>query len=110
DYDNSDEELPFFIPRPTNVSFNRGDTAILVCGIENLGTKTVIWRRASDPNPLTIGSHVYVGDPRYSAKASPENKEWRLIIEDVRTTDAGVYECQISSRAKLIQHVLLRVN
>ncbi|KAK7011962.1 lachesin [Biomphalaria glabrata] len=69
----------------------------------------VIWRRASDPNPLTIGSDVYVGASRYAARNSPDDKEWRLIIYDVRDSDAGVYECQISSKKKLIYHVLLRV-
>ncbi|KAH9491895.1 hypothetical protein Btru_028994 [Bulinus truncatus] len=109
DYDYQDDDQPSFLPRPTNVSFNRGETAVLVCGIDNIGTRTVIWRRASDPNPLTIGSDVYVGASRYSARNSPDDKEWRLIIYDVRDSDAGVYECQISSKKKLIQHVLLRV-
>ncbi|CAL1528011.1 unnamed protein product, partial [Lymnaea stagnalis] len=109
DYDYQDDEQPAFLPRPTNVSFNRGETAVLVCGIENIGPRTVIWRRASDPNPLTIGSDVYVGASRYSADNRPDDKEWRLVIHDVRDTDAGVYECQISSKRKLIQHVLLRV-
>ncbi|XP_055874123.1 uncharacterized protein LOC106053984 isoform X1 [Biomphalaria glabrata] len=109
DYDYQDDDHPTFLPRPTNVSFNRGETAILVCGIDNIGTRTVIWRRASDPNPLTIGSDVYVGASRYAARNSPDDKEWRLIIYDVRDSDAGVYECQISSKKKLIYHVLLRV-
>ncbi|XP_035826608.1 zwei Ig domain protein zig-8-like, partial [Aplysia californica] len=110
DYDSSDDDQPSFLPRPSNVSFNRGETAVLVCGIENLGTKTVSWRRASDPNPLTIGEDVYVGDERYSAHGVEEAKEWRLLIRDLKTEDAGVYECQVSSRTKLINHILLRVN
>ncbi|XP_059172254.1 kin of IRRE-like protein 2 [Physella acuta] len=108
--DYQDEEQPSFLPRPTNVSFNRGETATLVCGIHNIGTRTVIWRRASDPNPLTIGGEVYVGATRYSAQSNPQENEWKLLIHDVRPSDAGVYECQISSRKKLIHHVLLRVD
>ncbi|GFO44678.1 roundabout-like protein 1 [Plakobranchus ocellatus] len=104
------KELPFFLPRPNIVQCYTGDTAVLVCGIENLGTRTVIWRRASDPNPLTIGDSVYVSNSRYSTSARPTDKEWLLVITDVRPEDAGVYECQISSKQKLINHIILRVN
>ncbi|RUS78451.1 hypothetical protein EGW08_013774, partial [Elysia chlorotica] len=110
----SPEELneipPSFLPRPSVLRFYRGDTAVLICGVDNLGTKTVTWRRSSDPNPITIGEHVYVSDPRYSASQRPEEKEWILHIADVQVADAGVYECQISSKAKLIFHILLHVN
>ncbi|XP_041365558.1 zwei Ig domain protein zig-8-like [Gigantopelta aegis] len=102
--------VPYFNLRPTNLTFHRGDTAILYCSIEHLGTKTVIWRRASDPNPLSIGNLIYVPDSRYSVKHVKEEHEWNLVIKNVNPKDEGIYECQISSRAKLIQHVLVRVN
>ncbi|KAK7506369.1 hypothetical protein BaRGS_00002481, partial [Batillaria attramentaria] len=70
----------------------------------------IIWRRASDPNPLTIGDLVYVADDRYSIQSVPERQEWNLRIKNVVKQDAGVYECQISSRYKLIHHIMLRVN
>ncbi|KAK3790334.1 hypothetical protein RRG08_062567 [Elysia crispata] len=104
------EISPSFLPRPSVLRFYRGDTAVLVCGVDNLGTKTVTWRRSSDPNPLTIGEDVYVGDSRYSASKRPAEKEWILAIADVQIADAGVYECQISSKTKLIFHILLHVN
>ncbi|PVD19838.1 hypothetical protein C0Q70_20331 [Pomacea canaliculata] len=105
-----DPDIPVFLPRPNNVTFHRGDTALLPCAIENVGTKTIIWRRASDPNPLTIGQLVYVNDDRYSIHSVPQRKEWNLLIRNVQQADGGVYECQISSRYKLIHHILLRVN
>ncbi|XP_076465541.1 lachesin-like isoform X2 [Babylonia areolata] len=105
-----DPDRPLFLPRPSNITFHRGDTAILPCAIDKVGTKTIIWRRASDPNPLTIGQLVYVNDERYSIQSVPERLEWNLRIKDVQPRDAGVYECQISSRHKLIHHVMLRVN
>ena len=70
----------------------------------------VIWRRSSDPNPLTIGEDVYVSDSRYKASERPAEKEWILTIADVQIADAGVYECQVSSKTKLIFHILLHVN
>ncbi|XP_076443947.1 zwei Ig domain protein zig-8-like [Babylonia areolata] len=105
-----DPDVPFFLPRPYNVTYHRGDNALLPCAIDNVGTKTIIWRRASDPNPLTIGELVYVEDGRYSVQRVPQRKEWNLLIRDVQRDDQGVYECQVSSRLKLIHHLMLRVN
>ncbi|XP_071103721.1 zwei Ig domain protein zig-8-like isoform X2 [Haliotis cracherodii] len=102
--------IPYFNPRPNNLTYYRGDTAILQCSIQHLGTKTVIWRRASDPNPVTIGEQVYVGNPRYSLQQLKEKGEWNLVIKNVVPEDSGVYECQVSSRKKIIWHILLRVN
>ncbi|KAK7115569.1 hypothetical protein V1264_001409 [Littorina saxatilis] len=70
----------------------------------------IIWRRASEPSPLTIGDLVYVPDDRYMLQSVPLRQEWNLMIKDVQPRDTGVYECQISSRLKLIHHILLRVN
>ena len=36
-----DPDMPVFLPRPSNVTFHRGDTATLPCAIDNVGTKTV---------------------------------------------------------------------
>ncbi|KAL8580654.1 hypothetical protein ACOMHN_043470 [Nucella lapillus] len=36
-----DPEVPYFLPRPNNLTVHRGDTAVLPCAIGNVGTKTV---------------------------------------------------------------------
>ncbi|ESO92559.1 hypothetical protein LOTGIDRAFT_120469 [Lottia gigantea] len=102
--------MPYFIKRPNNVTFHRGETAVLVCAIENLGTKTVIWRRASDPNPIIIGDLQFIPDPRMAIQKLPDKKEWNLLIKNVQPKDSGVYECQVSARKKLTRLILLRVN
>ena len=53
---------------------------------------------------------VYVSDERYSIQSVPHRREWNLLIKDVQKKDGGVYECQISSRYKLIHHIMLTVN
>ena len=53
---------------------------------------------------------VYVADERYSIQRVPRRREWNLLIKDVQKADGGVYECQISSRYKLIHHIMLTVN
>ncbi|XP_050402225.2 zwei Ig domain protein zig-8 isoform X2 [Patella vulgata] len=102
--------MPYFLNRPNNVTFHRGDTAVLRCAIENIGTKTVIWRRTSDPNPITIGELQFISDPRIALQKLPERKEFNLLIKDVQPKDGGVYECQVSARKKLTKLILLRVN
>ncbi|KAH9494660.1 Hemicentin-1 [Bulinus truncatus] len=57
----------------------------------------VIWRRKSDPNPLTIGRRTFVDDERISVQHVPLQPNWTLIIKQVRLDDAGEYECQVAS-------------
>ena len=69
-----------------------------------------MWRRASEPNPISVGELLFSSDKRYNVSFSRERREFNLLIRNVQPTDAGVYECQVSSRDKIIRHVLLKVN
>ncbi|CAG5128408.1 unnamed protein product, partial [Candidula unifasciata] len=70
----------------------------------------VIWRRKSDPNPLTIGRRTFVDDDRVSVEHVPLGPDWHLIIKQVRLDDEGAYECQISSTDRdLRRYVYLTV-
>ncbi|XP_052099428.1 tyrosine-protein phosphatase non-receptor type substrate 1-like isoform X1 [Mytilus californianus] len=102
--------VPFFEPRENNVSFYAGETATLLCSVTGLQTRFVVWRRTSEPNPLTIGDFVYSPDDRITIRRVEDKNEWNLIIKDVQIADAGVYECAVSSREKYKRLVLLRVN
>ncbi|KAK6179577.1 hypothetical protein SNE40_011904 [Patella caerulea] len=88
---------PTFVDTPTNVTFKAGKLAKLDCSVNNLGTKKVIWRRASDFNPLTIGTKTFVGNSRILIEHTPLQKEWNLLIKKVQLDDGGKYECQVSS-------------
>ena len=70
----------------------------------------MVWRRTSEPTPLTIGDFVYSPDDRFSVKRVLEKNEWNLLIKDLTHDDAGVYECAVSSKDKYKRLVLLRVN
>ncbi|XP_041363298.1 lachesin-like isoform X2 [Gigantopelta aegis] len=94
---------PSFVSIETNFTFTEGDLARLRCSVSNLGTKKVIWRRMSDPNPLTIGQRTFVEDRRITVEHSPLHPDWNLIIKQVRRDDAGVYECQVSSRSRFLR-------
>uniref|UniRef100_A0A0B6ZWH3 Ig-like domain-containing protein n=1 Tax=Arion vulgaris TaxID=1028688 RepID=A0A0B6ZWH3_9EUPU len=101
---------PAFRDTPDRVTFRQGQMAKLECSVESLGTKKVIWRRKSDPNPLTIGRRTFVDDERISVEHVPLGPDWHLIIKQVRLDDDGVYECQISSTDRdLRRYVFLTV-
>ncbi|XP_055892375.1 myosin light chain kinase, smooth muscle-like isoform X3 [Biomphalaria glabrata] len=109
-YDRKNHFLPTFLPTPSNITYNRGEEAVLQCAIENRGTRTIVWRRASDPNPLTIGMDTYIGDSRFKVIHKKHSLEWNLHISDVTPEDSGVYECQVSAKRRHIrQNVMLTV-
>lgn len=100
-------QIPRFLPTPTNVTFRRGQLATLRCAVDKLGTKYVVWRKASDPNPLTVGTEQFADDPHITVSHRVNN--WNLVIKNVQPRHAGVYECQVSSVHQLIRHIMLRV-
>ncbi|CAG5126222.1 unnamed protein product, partial [Candidula unifasciata] len=99
-----------FLKTPNFYTVEVGSVAVLECAIEDLENRRVIWRKASDPNPLTVGRESFYNNDRYLVEHEPGEDTWNLIIQQVRLSDAGVYECQVSSRLRhLRQHVLLTV-
>ncbi|GFO36459.1 hemicentin-1 [Plakobranchus ocellatus] len=96
-------ERPVFKTNKTLFTFREGQTAVLLCSVENLEDKNVIWRLASDPSPLTVGTMGFSEDPRLSVEHD-ERGNWNLIIKDVTLKDAGVYECQVSSKIRHLRH------
>ncbi|KAK3096643.1 hypothetical protein FSP39_001982 [Pinctada imbricata] len=95
---------------PTNYSAFAGDLAVLKCAVENLGTKSVVWRKATKKTPLTVGTFTYVGDSRYQIHHVIHRDQWNLHIRNVSRDDAGVYECQVSSKQRDIRrHFTLKV-
>ncbi|CAL1544903.1 unnamed protein product, partial [Lymnaea stagnalis] len=75
-----------------------------------LFTQQIVWRRASDPNPLTIGMDTYISDSRFKVVHNKHSLEWNLHITDSRPEDSGVYECQVSAKRRHIrQNIMLTV-
>jgi hypothetical protein len=89
---------PRFKDTDRNITVGPGDRAVLKCRVENLGTKTVAWKKKSEEHPLTIGMFTFVGDTRISVDYNQRTNEWSLIIQDVRPSDEGKYQCQIATR------------
>ncbi|WAR00189.1 LRIG1-like protein [Mya arenaria] len=94
---------PEFFPSPYNVTFRTGELATLSCSINNLGTKTVVWRRMGNSFPLTSGTLTVVADKRLQVAHVDFKPKWDLLIKDVKTKDAGDYECQIASKDRTVR-------
>lgn len=104
--------VPSFLPVPTNITVHEGETAQLRCRIENLGPKTVVWRKTDDDFPLTVGERAFT--PNKNIEVEPEQissteSRYNLIIKDVQLDQAGIYECQISAKEVYTFNITLNV-
>lgn len=60
----------------------------------------VTWQMRGSAFPLTVASHSF-----YSRRFLVErvgNFQWNLIVKETRTTDAGVYQCRVTTRTMLL--------
>ncbi|KPI99677.1 hypothetical protein RR46_02591 [Papilio xuthus] len=75
-----------------------GSEALLNCRVVMLKDKTVMWlRNTSDvAQLLTVGREAHAGDSRITVKFQYPNN-WRISINPVKTSDEGLYMCQIST-------------
>lgn len=101
--------LPEYNDTPSNVTYYRGDRAILQCSVKYLGTKQVVWKKVNDDFALTYGEMVFVSDPDFNIDHLPHREEWNLVISNVQLRHAGLYECQISTKEDLRKYVQLNV-
>ena len=46
----------------------------------------------------------FVSDVRIEVEHPPGSSQWNLVIRDLQPEDAGVYECQISSKIRHLRH------
>ncbi|XP_055874017.1 zwei Ig domain protein zig-8-like isoform X3 [Biomphalaria glabrata] len=117
--------FPTFLETPNNITAVLGSDVTLPCSVQNLGTKSVIWKKTDNLSPITIGEYVYSPDKRFSIsrvdpymdpqsrsehhRQSHDNPRWNLQIQDVSFTHAGTYECQLSTKEDYGRNVTLHV-
>ncbi|ESP05604.1 hypothetical protein LOTGIDRAFT_102200 [Lottia gigantea] len=100
DYD--DGPIPRFKPTRNNYTYFVGELAVLECVVDNLGDKKVVWRKGS--KLITVGSNTFVEDARIQIEHPARSNQWNLLIKQVQFKDAGVYECQISSKVRHLRY------
>ncbi|XP_052282467.1 uncharacterized protein LOC127879568 isoform X2 [Dreissena polymorpha] len=116
-YRSNPSSIPSFLPVPMNITVHEGETAHLRCRIHNLGPKFVVWRKADDESPLTLGKTTFTPDEDIEVEieiinpSDEENEESRydLIIKNVSKDQEGTYACQISATNNYTFNITLNV-
>ncbi|XP_063848076.1 fibroblast growth factor receptor-like 1 isoform X2 [Scylla paramamosain] len=86
-----------------------GSTATIQCYTHYLPDEMVTWTKRDQDQLLTAGIQVYSSATRYSVAHVRHQKLWELSIRDVRLSDAGLYECQVTSHPPASLFFTLRV-
>ncbi|XP_064101205.1 lachesin-like [Macrobrachium nipponense] len=81
----------------TEVVAQVGGTATIKCYTHFQGDETVTWIKKDEDHLLTAGGQVYSSEARYSVTHERQKKLWALSVRDVRKSDAGLYECQLTT-------------
>ncbi|XP_065169072.1 hemicentin-2-like [Atheta coriaria] len=74
-----------------------GGTATLPCVVRKFNTGVVSWIRKHDYHLLTVGLTTYSADDRFMVEHVRHLQNWGLLIKHVQFSDAGLYECQVST-------------
>lgn len=61
----------------------------------------VSWIRKKDGHLLTVDTDTFIGDNRFQVRHPVHSDTWTLHLRGARASDAGIYECQVSSEPKL---------
>ncbi|CAG9813478.1 unnamed protein product [Phaedon cochleariae] len=96
---NSDGSKPgvFATENCTVVVAQIGGTATLPCVVRKFNNGVVSWVRKHDYHLLTVGLATYNTDDRFMVEHVRHLQNWGLLIKKVQPSDAGLYECQMST-------------
>ncbi|XP_041369143.1 neurotrimin-like [Gigantopelta aegis] len=79
-----------------NITYTIGTDVTLRCNVKDIGHRTVIWRKLSDPVPISIGTAKFTPIKKYRIIHFRDSGEWTLTIRGVNHSDAGEYQCSLS--------------
>jgi len=99
---------PYFGDAETDVTVQQGEAAFFNCHVFNLANQTVSWMRTSDGYPLFIGNEKYINDQRFEL-VSRRRGQNTLKLKFTNASDAGNFECQVSTNPKISQIFNLNV-
>ncbi|XP_045478484.1 Ig-like and fibronectin type-III domain-containing protein 2 [Harmonia axyridis] len=104
--------LPSMRDSLTNpVHVHEGDDALITCVVKDVGENTVMWKKEDrerhSARVLTAGTVRVTADKRYVILHDAESMEetsvpsggdvWVLLIKQAKTTDSGIYVCEVNS-------------
>lgn len=93
---------PYFGDAETSVTVQQGEAAFFNCHVFNLANQTVSWMRTCDGYPLFIGKEKYINDQRFEL-VSRRRGQNTLKLKFTNASDAGDFECQVSTNPKISQ-------
>jgi len=99
---------PYFGDAETDITVQQGEAAFFNCHVFNLANQTVSWMRNYDGYPLFIGHEKYINDQRFEL-VSRRRGQNTLKLKFTNATDAGTFECQVSTNPKISQVFKLTV-
>ncbi|RZC37725.1 lachesin-like [Asbolus verrucosus] len=107
----SGKSAVFATENSTSVAAQIGGTAKLPCIVRKFNNGVVSWIRkdVSPPTILTIGLGPHITDDRFMVEHARHLQNWDLVIKHVRPSDAGLYECQVSTHPTTSIFIELRV-
>lgn len=83
---------------------------VIPCKPQASVSPQVSWTRKQDvPTLLTVGLTTYSANDRIFVEHIRHLQNWSLVIKHVQPTDAGVYECQVSTHPPTSIFVKLKV-
>merc|ERR1719320_321752 len=92
-------DVPEFVSTNNTQTVKEGDSTVLSCQVNKLGSWQIIWHRRQTPHSdwkvLRVGATpvlIKADDPRYKF----EGQSTVLRIDDVRPEDEGLYKCEIA--------------
>ncbi|CAG0879515.1 unnamed protein product [Cyprideis torosa] len=102
---------PYFDPStPKTITAQAGSSAFLLCKVKQLENKSVSWVRRTDAHILAVNQQIFIRDPRFHIRQAKRDPGlWTLQIRQVKKSDAGDYECQISTEPKRSWLINLKV-
>ncbi|XP_042211002.1 lachesin-like isoform X2 [Homarus americanus] len=81
----------------TEVEAQVGGEASFSCYTYHLSDEMVAWLKRDDDQLLTVGQQVYASETRFSVVHADHMEAWELWVKEVQLTDAGQYECQLTT-------------
>jgi len=100
--------IPYFGDAETEITVQQGEAAFFNCHVFNLANQTVSWMRTSDGYPLFIGNEKYINDQRFEL-VSRRRGQNTLKLKFTNASDAGNFECQVSTATKISQIFKLNI-
>lgn len=112
------QERPSILRTSPNQIKTVGDHVDLECVCKNVDNYVLVWQRMNSSNQkiiLAAGNIRITPDRRYNLVTTNGGSDdepttvYTLRINDVRESDAGTYQCQISDESSVPAYIVLTV-